>query len=239
MSRLLVLPVGMSGASSRDFDGIDDWIQAGTSDDLNLSGLWTLETWILLKSLPPLVYFIFGRDAVGARSYCFGFDAVGAMYYENNNGFAGRIGGIAAVGTRPPIGTWTYISFGYDGTQIRSRCTSAPSANSICAAASSVVSNTNIGRRAYVGNERYIPAYLWCMRVWKGRYTSDAEFAKHARGEHPDTANMVRWWPLEDTDAAWARELVTGVPCAVTGASIDPNVPFRPRLAAPARVAVP
>jgi hypothetical protein len=105
------------------FDGINDWVGIPNSTSLNISGTAiTISTWVNITNNGSADYVLFGKfynATMTTPFYQYGleFDNIGNKTADFYFGSAGVLRGPFTV--TPATGTWAYIAFTYDGTNVR------------------------------------------------------------------------------------------------------------------------
>jgi hypothetical protein len=228
-----VMPAGLTGVGSMQFDGLDDYatgvgLAPGTSPI-------TIRTWVKVLALPVgwCGFMVVGDPGVGAHVLGM-YTSVGVTAWRAGSAADGwasldhalapgfcrwrRFGLIRRAGVGP-------VELWLDGVK---RAQSAAMNPNI----------TNAGLR--LGTMYTVTQWAKC-RMWDARVSyralSAEEMLADFRGTMVDTANPVARWPLEVISGGKTPEIIGGTMDTVTGAIIDPDTPFKPRLAAPARIA--
>jgi len=204
------------------FDGVDDRI-TGVMPAVSGSGAWTLVSRInpadLSLSHRGIVYLGDGSGsgtATDLRQYGNVYRCVGSNAAWSVNGGSPRIGTWDRVVATFSGGIGGTIRFFQNGQQIGISGPVTPAiASGICMVGSLTAAGTYVTKGCLSDTRIY-------SRAW-----SPAEVAADNRGEDVSSANLVRWWKLEDGLGTTAHEEIGGTDDPVTGALPSPLVPFR------------
>jgi prepilin-type N-terminal cleavage/methylation domain-containing protein len=103
---------GKVGAYAGSFDGSTDWINAGTSPILNLTGSFTVSAWVNVPTTQSYVGIIGNSSGYLAGGFNFGLES-GDIVIEINEvgGLDGRV-----VGGTVPLNQWNNVAFVLNGS---------------------------------------------------------------------------------------------------------------------------
>ncbi|MHC4095188.1 MAG: LamG-like jellyroll fold domain-containing protein [Planctomycetota bacterium] len=184
------------------FDGVDDYVNCGNSESLDVSSELTFSTWFKANTLPARspegANWFIGKDIYGKRSYDFG------LWKINHGGvrLVAQINGLNrpdnGANTNIEIETWYHAVVTYDGSKI----TYYLNGNFDGAAPSINVQVTDetlyIGRRGYIGFEEHFDGIIDEVAIYNRALSVGevrANMHKRLTGDEP---GLVGYWDFDE-----------------------------------------
>ncbi|MBU2578389.1 DUF2341 domain-containing protein, partial [Patescibacteria group bacterium] len=146
-------------------DGGEDYVSAGTSSILNLTGSFTITTWIKRTKVTTDQEMIVSKDTVGSRGYALEIYK-NKLSYEHNGGWV--ISDDAATKPDATISNnnWYFVAVKYDGSAFTTYVNGIQDATSTTTANPSTTADFRIGSRQYSGTEKYLTGFLDEVKIY-------------------------------------------------------------------------
>lgn len=143
------------------------YVQLGTNASLNITGNFSVAAWINTTTIAAGPFFIYAKDDVAKRGFCFGI-ASGEVYTEK-----GGVGLLTSTGAGITVGQWFHVAATFDGStwllyangvQVGTVAGTAIPTQATC--------NACIGRRQYSGAESYFDGKIDDVSIWNRKLTA-------------------------------------------------------------------
>ena len=161
-----VLSDDLQGRSDRSYqyDGVDDYIDLGNSDDLNPTTAMTVSIWVFPNSTNSYQWVLGRDDDTNGRAYAFGIYYNGSNYVANfqingNPTFRGNL--------TLDLNSWNHIVYtGSASDKWRVYINGEYDGSAAWESPNSVTANTWVGARTYTGAENYFGGKIDDLRIY-------------------------------------------------------------------------
>jgi hypothetical protein len=183
------------------FDGIDDYVNCGNSESLDVSSEFTFSTWFKANTLPTrstgAKWFI-GKDIYGKRSYDFGLWKIaggGVRLVAQVNGLNRPDSG---ANTNIETKTWYHAVVTYDGSKVTYYLNGSFDGTAPGIDAQVTDETLYIGRRGYIGFEEHFDGIIDEVRIYNRALPAEEISATMHKRLNGDEPGLVGYWDFDE-----------------------------------------
>jgi len=183
---------GFSNTYSVDFDGTNDYMDAGNDNSLSISGALSVSAWIYADSLNGYPMFLSKRASASGHAYQF-YSNGGKINY--NNGTIVQSSGTISTGA------WTHVAVTFNGAGAVAFYINGSSAGTATAASSNPTNSGSLSiGRAYNGN--YFNGKMDEVSLFNSVLSASNISDIYNSGVPTDISSLspVGWWRMGDDD---------------------------------------